>query len=214
MTSVQSPLLIEEIEGDNEPVSYALVLERLETLNKTPSALNKYDIIVCFIFVIMLEQGFIPLHCAEEFSSVGHFEFDKQRVHNLCKRLPDTWKKSNSLYELSFVLGCFRRQQCRLLCTICMDDLLVNCSVQGVQNGNYSMLIDPSQYVIDSRISLRKRFQHIKHFATNFKNAIANPAKWDVLQVNDVPTPRLQDLPPELKNELEKLVKVEFFNDL
>lgn len=159
--------------------------------------LDRNEYFFLLVHVLMLECGFITTDCREYYNDQD-FGYHYRRILNCVDRLPPNWKRSNTVYSVTYYLPPFLQYPCRVTCAECAEDIVVNTSVDGLGGVSYSLLIDPSRYVIVSATILSNKFQDIWHLSRSFKSAIGNPARNIIMRRNCIPAYCLEDLPIEI----------------
>lgn len=192
--SVMEPILIEEMKGNSVPRSFERI--RSSLLNKGV-LLNRNEYFFLLIHVMMLECGFITLDCREYYNDQD-YGFNVGRILNCVDRLPANWRRSPTVYSATYVLSPFVQYTCKVTCAECADDIVVNGSVDGIGGVNYSLLIDPSRYVISSAVRIANKFQDVWHLSRIFKATIGSPARNAIMRHNHIPAFCLEDLPVEI----------------
>ncbi|EFA09391.2 F-box only protein 7-like Protein [Tribolium castaneum] len=188
---VMEPMLLEEYKYGHAPRSIVNILEFFNR-NKLPS--DKNDIIVGFLYVLMLECGFVEMNCTDILQDDCNFNYKRLLQHS--KTLPEAWKR-DSRYQLNFILKSSPQLVCRLTCMSVSDDLLVNCTIKDVDN--FSFLADPLMYFITSKVQFNEfHFQNLDHLSRSFKDSVAFPAKVAVIESTGGICTCLQHLPYEI----------------
>lgn len=159
--------------------------------------LNSKDIIVCLVYLMMLEEGFVPSAKAGKHRSIT---FDLRQILDLATCMPTDWKRaSDGTYRVDFA---FMQDYCSIVCIPSQEDLIINC-VSNVC-GRYTMPVDCRLFVLETNNKMF--FQNIRMLAVNFKNSIAFPAKMDIHTKNKYPAACLKDLPLEMKHYICKYI--------
>lgn len=195
------PLLLEELSGDNVPKSF----EKLINTVKTGDVLNKNDYMVLMSHILMLESGFVGYEC-KEYHGDSKCSFNYKRLMEIVDKLPPNWKRNNVLYSISYVYPPMPQNVCKLTCIVNGEDLVINASAQDIEDGNYSILIDTSRYVISSTSNLANMFQDTRHLSQIFKTIISNPLRNVVLKFNNYPQYSLEDMPVEILEHIKKFL--------
>ncbi|KAF2885155.1 hypothetical protein ILUMI_21031 [Ignelater luminosus] len=199
------PMMLEDYKEDNIPRSLQNLFNYFKQEDVT---LDKNDLAVIFIYILMLESGFVtpdflPLH--EESAQTCDFHY--KRLLLLTERMPKDWKRSKTSYRLSFVLIPCPINICSVTCILVSDELVVNCCVNNVNSSenHFSILLDPSLYIVNyGNYGIKRIFQNLKDLSLKFKNLISHPCKMLILQTGSLRAATLMSLPPELLNYILK----------
>ncbi|GJQ71541.1 hypothetical protein Trydic_g11249 [Trypoxylus dichotomus] len=191
---VMEPTLIEEMKGERVPRSFEKL--RITLVNKG-TILERNEYFFLLIHVLMLECGFITLDCRDHYNDQD-FGFHFARIVKCVDKLPPNWKRSKTVFSVTYALPPFLQYLCRVTCAECAEDIVVNSSVDGIGGINYSLLVDPSRYIISSASNIVNKFQDIWHLSRIFKATIGSPARNVIMRQNDVPAFCLEDLPIEI----------------
>lgn len=198
LLAMDGALLIEELSEDNIPKSLENLLSYLR---KKRIILDKNDVMVLIMYLLMLEAGFVPKDQVDSVSerTIG---FHYKRLMNFTRDMPKNWKITENLYKMEFVLVPFPLYACTFLCTHNAGEMVVNCYVRNISDTNFSLLIDSSQYIISSSTDIHKhRFQHLKSLSKKFKSELAYKIKIAILHENDVRA-SIEDFPTEIILEI------------
>ncbi|XP_044272135.1 uncharacterized protein LOC123016026 [Tribolium madens] len=194
------PMLLEEYKYGQTPRSIVNILEFFDRNKLAP---DKNDIIVGFLYILMLECGFVEMNCTE---IIEDYNFNYKRLLQHSKTLPEAWKKDSS-YQLNFILKSNPYLVCRLTCMSVSDDLLINCTIKDV--GNFSFLVDPLMYFITSKVQFKDfLFQNLDHLSRSFKDSVAFPAKVAVIETTGGICICLQHLPYEILIRIMSYLKI------
>lgn len=186
------PILLEDFSSGAIPKTVRNLLHILEQNNSTSST----DLLVGLTYVLFLESGFVPVEKKEECED--GWAFDYQRLQRLSKYLPKNWKSLN-VYNFIFILPPFWDQKTKVTCFLLGDDLIINCITKEVENGEYTVCLDPLLYFSGSVYNVSsKHLQNLDHLSRIVKNDICYRAKQDILHQNGVITECFEALPPEI----------------
>lgn len=186
------PILLEDFSSEEKPKTFTNLLHVLEQDNSTSST----DLLVGLTYVLFLESGFVPIEKKEECED--GWAFDYQRLQRLSKYLPKNWKTA-SVYSFVLILPPFWDQKTKVTCFLLGDDLIINCITKEVENGEYTVCLDPLLYFSGSAHNLSsKHLQNLNHLSRVVKNDICYRAKQDILHQNNVITECFEALPPEI----------------
>lgn len=189
-------VLLEDYKINETPPSLLNVLECFARQGIAP---NKCDIMCGFIFILMLEYGFVPADCTDLSATENSHTFNYQRVLRLSKQFPDTKWKKNDYYEFDFYVPTFSFISCKIVCVSIADDFIINCTLSSLTRRSneccYSVALDPSRYIVTDRI-----FQCLKNLAVIVKDEIAYKAKSAIIksQQDTARFPCLEFLPVEI----------------
>ncbi|RZB40526.1 F-box-like domain containing protein, partial [Asbolus verrucosus] len=198
---VMELMLLEDYRYGEIPRVITNLMEYFENNKLAP---DKNDILVGFIYILMLESGFVHKDCTE---IVEDCDFNYKRLLRLSKSLPEGWKRHHS-YRLDFILKSTPQFVCNITCMTASDDLLVNCVIKDVNS--FSVLLDPLMYFTSSTFRIGSfTCQNLDHLSRAFKNAIAFPAKIFIAVENGGICACLQDLPHELLLKIMSYLKIE-----
>lgn len=164
-----NPMLLEDFKTNNLPVSLANILKYCDA---TKTDLGSDDYIAIFVYISMLELGFVKAGCtvrADPYYQGFHYSI----LLNQTQCLPSNWQRKDC-YNFTLELPGFPLNRCKLICLKVADDIVVNASMVNSPNNNTSVLIDPKLYILDSRKG-RLRFQNLKKFSTLIKSQIGFP---------------------------------------
>ncbi|KAF5270817.1 hypothetical protein FQR65_LT17796 [Abscondita terminalis] len=198
LLSVMEPMMLEDYNGTKLPLS----LENLFNFSKKNGLkLDKNDITAFFIYIMMLESGFVASDCPnlQEITTCNvHSDFHYQRFLFLSKFLPRDWKRDN-IYTLNFILPPFVQHLCTVIGIVVSDDIVVNCSIKNIDDAKFCMLIDPSMYVVkSSNVHSVNMFQNLRALSIKFKTMISNSSKCVILHTYSLRSASLQGMPPEI----------------
>lgn len=212
--------MLEDYKEDNIPRSLQNLFNYFKQEDVT---LDKNDIAVIFIYILMLESGFVtPDFLLSHETSTHTCDFHYKRLLLLTERMPKDWKKSKTSYRLSFVLMSCPVNICSVTCILVSDELIVNCCVSNVYSSanHFSILLDPSLYIVNyGNYGVKRIFQNLKDLSVKFKNSISHPCKMLVLDRGPFRAATLMSLPPELlcyilkycdrqtRNQFQKMLK-------
>lgn len=194
------PLLLEELRADNVPRSF----EKLENILQCGDApADKHDCVVLFSHILMLESGFVAEGC-EEFYNDKKIGFNYRRILSTVATVPKNWKRNEVLYVLCYVYPPFANNICEVTFIVTGDDLIVNARFREIENSNFTVLLDPSRYVISAAKNIENKFREMSHLSQIFKTAICNPARNVVLKLNNYSGFCLEDMPYEILLHIKK----------
>lgn len=186
---------MEDYELNNPPQTLQNVFEYFEN---NGVSLNAHDTFIVFLYVLMLETGFIPKDFADD-SANDSAEFFYPRMLQMSKKFPGNWKLDRSYY-INFVLPCLPADICKFFCLVSGEDILATCTIPNSKIG-YSFLFDPTVYIVKNN---SKVFQNLKGLSITFKNAISFPLKVFVLSMYNIPHNSLLYLPYETLLDIMK----------
>lgn len=193
--SVMEPLLLEDYKYSEMPQTMKNILTYLKNLNPNSS---KNDILICLIYILFLETGFVPNEDYVENSS-NSTSFNYSTVKRLSLSLPRSWKSHNKLYNFTFVLPLFPHEKVYLTFIVLADDILVNCVVKEIEGEQFTTCLDPLLYFSSSQCDINSfNLQNIKHLSHIIKDNVSYHAKQVVLQQNRVISECFEQLPPEI----------------
>ncbi|XP_018336409.1 F-box only protein 7-like [Agrilus planipennis] len=188
------PLLLCDSSGNQVPKSLLNVLAALSS----EEAINASDVLVGLIYILMLETGFVTTDIDAPPEECLSSDFHYHRFLRCTTQLPKNWIKNVHNYNFSFILLPYRQHICHISCIPVCEDIIVNCTIEGINSSHLSILIDPFLYVLKSSEGVKWRFQNLKSLSLYFKNEISYPAKMVILQNNNVGCACLQNLPVEV----------------
>lgn len=185
--------LLEEYEPSDPPQSLTNLLQYFET---TGFELSTHDTFIVFLYILMLETGFVPKEFFEGIEGNGCNDFCYDRIIAMTKRFPSNWKGDRSYY-ISFVLPCLSDDICKFFCLVAGEDILATCTLQDIKIG-FSYLFDPAIYIVETKVENRKLFQNLRGLSVKFKSEISYRLKTFMLTTNNVPHNNLYFLPIEV----------------
>lgn len=186
-------ILVEDYKNNEVPQTMRNILTYLKNVDPTSS---RNDILVCLIYVLFLESGFIPKEYDQ--SNIISHSFSYKNVKKFSLQLPVGWKKHN-MYSFSFILPPFPQQEVILACIISAGDVLVNCIVTGIEEAQYTLCLDPLLYFSSSHCDVNSfNLQNMRHLSWNIKEYISYHAKQAILHQNSVVAECFEQLPPEI----------------
>lgn len=186
--------LLEEYEPHDPPQSLTNLLHYFET---TGVDLSTHDTFIVFLYVLMLETGFVPKeYYFEDVAGNECNDYCYRRIDALTKKFPSNWKGDRSYY-ISFVLPCLPEDICKFFCLVAGEDILATCTLQDIKIG-FSYLFDPAIYIVDTKIGTRKLYQNLRGLSVKFKSEISYRLKTFMLTTNNVPHNNLYFLPIEV----------------
>lgn len=192
--SVMEPILVEDYKNNEVPESMKNILQDLKNLDPSSS---KNDILICLIYLLFLETGFVPKEYYDE-DSLLSYKFNYPNVKKLSQKLPVGWKHHN-MYSFSFILPPFPQQEVQVVCIFAAGDVLVNCIVNEIEDAQFTLCLDPLLYFSSSRCDIKSfHLQNVQHLSRNIKDNIANQAKQGILLKNEVISQCFAELPPEI----------------
>lgn len=180
---------MEDYELNDHPQTLRNAFSYLES---SSMVLNTSDTFIVFLYILMLETGFVPKEFAGD-AATDCGEFCYPRILKLTERLPTKWKLDRSYY-INFVLPCLPNDICKFFCIVAGEDILATCTIQDSKIG-YSFLFDPSVYIVDNNTRL---FQNLRGLSIKFKDSISYPLKSFVLSMYNIPHNSLLYLPYEV----------------
>lgn len=183
-------MLLEDYENGKMPQSIQNIIGYLENCTSPPS---QNDLIVGFIYILMLEAGFVPLE-AEVCDETCDFSYSRllQQTTKLIGL-----RKSETTFHLEFILLRSMPHVCNLNCLLSGDDMIVNCLVKGA--AAFTLILDPLGYFTGSK---KRPFQNLDQLSRKFKTTISYPAKVEILRSFNLYYPSLEWLVPEIQNQI------------
>lgn len=188
------PILVEDYKYNMVPTTVNNILMYLKNLDPTS---NNNDVLVCLIYILFLENGFVPTEDYDG-SNIATYSFNYQCVKEFSKKLPVGWKKHN-MYNFSFVLPPFPQSEIQIVCISSSDDFLINCIINDIEEALYTICLDPLLYFANFRCDINNlNLQNIRHLSKSIKDTISNQAKQAILHKYGVFSECFDQLPPEL----------------
>lgn len=185
------PIFVDDFQNEEYPKSIQNILNFLE---QTEPRATRNDVLIGLIYILMLETGFLPTDFKDDNTNSS---FNLRKHLEYTKKLPDTWKK-DGMYKLSFMLENFEENECVVLCSSNLDDLLINCYIKGIENG-FTVYLDTLTYFSSSNVSIHNvRLQHLRGFSCKVKDNLCYPAKQAILKSHFCVQECLDVLPDEL----------------
>lgn len=185
--------LLEEYEPNELPQSLKNLLEYFGT---TGVELSTHDTFIVFLYILMLETGFVPRDYFDDVEGNGSNDYCYHRINVMTKKFPLNWKGDRSYY-ISFILPCLPNAICKFFCLVAGEDILATCTLQDIKIG-FSYLFDPAIYIVDTNIGTKKLFQNLRGLSVKFKSEISYRLKTFMLTTNKVPHNNLYFLPIEV----------------
>lgn len=186
--------LLEEYEPNDPPQSLTNLLQYFET---TGVELSTHDSFIVFLYILMLETGFVPREFFDDIDDGnGCNDFCYRRIIAMTTKFPSSWKGDRSYY-ISFVLPCLPDDICKFFCLVAGEDILATCTLQDIKIG-FSYLFDPAIYIVDTKAESKKLFQNLRGLSVKFKSEISYRLKTFMLTTNSVPHNNLYFLPIEV----------------
>ncbi|KAG5888115.1 hypothetical protein JTB14_023409 [Gonioctena quinquepunctata] len=186
------PIFLDDFWNGDKPQSLKNMLTHLEN---TEANVTRLDILVGLIYILMLENGFVPKESNEDSGYENKFDITRMLEHS--KILPSGWKKQG-VYVLPFKLPTFDTNECRIACYSLGDDFVINCVVKGIENGHFCTCLDPLTYYSSASNSKIFNLQNIRRLSAEVKNAICFPAKQSILLYYNIKVCCLEALPTEM----------------
>lgn len=188
------PILIEDFKYNEVPETMKNVLSYLKNLDPSSS---RNDILICLVYILFLETGFVPKEDYDESNVLLH-SFNYQNVKKFSMKLPIGWKHHN-MYSFSFVLPPFPQHELQVVCVVAAGDVLVNCIVNEIDNAQFTICLDPLLYFSSSRCDINSyNLQNVRHLSKNVKDILSYQAKQVILHQNGVVSECFEQLPPEI----------------
>lgn len=188
---MEQPMLLEDYEYGKVPQSITNIIKYLEESTHKPP--NNNDLIVGFIYILMLEAGFVPFEapvCDET------CDFNYRRLLEQTRSIIGLRKIEGNAY-LDFVLLRSVPHICSVSCVSAGDDLIVNCIIKGY--ATFTLMLDPLGYFTGSK---RHPFQNLNQLSRRVKSSISWPAKVEILKASKVYYPSLEWIAPEIQIQI------------
>lgn len=188
------PILVEDYKYNLVPTTVNNILQYLKNLDPT---YTNNDVLVCLIYIIILENGFVPKEDYDD-SNINTHSFDYQYVKTFSKKLPIGWKRHH-MYNFSFVLPPFPQNEIQVVCLTSVDDFLVNCIINDIEEAWFTVCLDPLLYFATFHCDVNNlNLQNVRHLSKTVKDSIGFRAKQTILQKYEIMSECFDQLPPEL----------------
>ncbi|CAG9861960.1 unnamed protein product, partial [Phyllotreta striolata] len=203
-SAAMEPISVDDYRHSEYPKSVRNVLEFLE---QTEPLASRNDILIAIVYILMLESEFTPTKYKDDTSNAN---FNFRRHLELSKKLPDGWKK-NGTYNLSFTYGEFVENECAIVCFKSHEDLVVNCSIKGLENG-FTVYLDTLTYFQSSNVNISNvKLQNLCGLSLKVKEHLCYPVKQAILRQNGCVQQCLDFLPDELIMYITNFLKTSDF---
>lgn len=185
------PMLLEDYEYGKVPQSITNIIQYLEESAHEP--LHNNDLIVGFIYILMLEAGFVPLQASDCDETC---DFNYRRLLEQTRSIIGLRTIEGTAF-MDFVLLRSVPHICSVSCVSAGDDIIVNCVIKYV--ATFTLMLDPLGYFTGSK---KRPFQNLNQLSRKFKSSISWPAKVAILKASKVYYPSLEWIAPEIQIQI------------